>query len=111
MSGSRSIGTILVACSAFLTLAACSRTSDGTVVADSRIPVPDMTIPSIDPIVPSWMRKKPQPEPVAQNFPEPPHTEQPRPRTKTQPPVVRSSSGNLSCENKTEAGRVHMVCK
>lgn len=111
MSGSRSIGTILVACSALLTLAACSRTSDGTIVADSRIPVPDMTIPSVDPIVPSWMRRKPQPEPVATHFPAAPQTEQPRPRRKAQPPVVRSSSGNLSCENKTEGGRVRMVCQ
>lgn len=111
MSGSRSIGTIFVACSAFLTLAACSRTSDGSIVADDRIPMPDMTLPSVDPIVPSWMRKKPQPEPVAANFPPVPETERPRARAKTSPPVVRSSSGNLSCENKTEDGRVRMVCK
>lgn len=70
-----------------------------------------MMIPSVDPFVPSWMRKKPQPEPVAANFPSPPETEQQRSRRKTQPPVVRSSSGNLSCENKTEGGRVHMVCQ
>ena len=111
MSGSSSIGTILVACGALLALAACSRTSDGTIVADSRIPVPDMMIPSVDPIVPSWLRKKPKPEPVATNFPSPPAAEQPRSRRKTQAPVVRTKSGNLSCENKTEGGRVRMVCQ
>jgi hypothetical protein len=111
MSGSRRIGMIVIACGALWTLAACSRTSDGTIVADSRIPVPDMTLPSVDPLVPSWMRKKPKPEPVAATFPPAPETEQPRARRKTQPPVVRSKSGNLSCENKTENGRVHMVCQ
>jgi hypothetical protein len=112
MSGSRNIGTILVACGALLTLAGCSRTSDGSIVAVSHIPVPDMTIPSVDPVVPSWMRRKPRPEQVAVNFPAPPQTEQPRPRRrKAQPPVVSSNSGNLSCENKTEGGRVRMVCQ
>lgn len=111
MSGPRSIGTILLACGTLLALGGCTRTSDGSLVADSRIPMPNMNIPSVDPMVPSWMRRNPQPEQVANNFPPAPQGEQPRPRRTAKPPVVRSNSGNLACENKTEGGRVRMVCQ
>lgn len=110
-SGLRSIGMLVFACSALGALGGCSRTSDGTLVSDNSLHMPNMSIPSVDPVVPSWMRRSPQPEVVAQNFPPPPESEQARPRRNAKPPVVRSNSGALSCENKTEGGRVRMVCK
>lgn len=93
--------------------AGCSRTSDGTIVADNPVSMPNFDMPQMS--VPSWMRRQPaEPEPVAANFPPPPVVEAAGPpptRRKARPPVVRSGSGSISCENKTEGGRVRMVCQ
>ena len=113
MTGLRRIGVTMVAGSALFSLAACSRTSDGTIVADN-VPVqmPGLSLaPKTPEFVPGWMRKRPEPETYAANFPPPPETEDPAPRRKVRPPVVKSSSGKMACENKADQGRVRMVCK
>ncbi len=101
---------IVVAGSMMLPLAACSRTSDGTIVMDKPVALPSLHLPSAEPLIPSWMKRKPEPVPVAENFPPPP-SKRAAPRRKTRPPVVTSGSGNLACKNVSEGGRVHMVCE
>ncbi len=113
MTRMRRIGVIVVAGSMMLPLAGCSRTSDGTIVMDRPVTLPTLTLPSAEPLVPSWMKRKPEPEPVsvAQNFPPPPEKKKAPPRRKTQPPVVATGSGNLACKNVSEGGRVRMICE
>ena len=112
MTGSRKLATMAFAGSMLLPLAACSRTSDGTIVADNPVVLPSFNLMAAKPLVPSWMRKKPQPQPaeIAANFPPPP-VKKTRPRRNPSPPVVTTASGNLECTNQTDGGRVRMVCK
>ena len=97
-----------------LPLAACSKTSDGTVI----IPKPP-AISSLVPVqsfVPAWARSRRQPEPYAvpaaeTEFPEtPPASASPR---RIKPVMVRrDSTGKLACHNQTASnGRVRVVCK
>jgi hypothetical protein len=101
---------VVMAGSLLLPLGACSRTSDGTIVADKPIALPSLNLKPVK--MPSWMRKKPEPDPaaVAANFPPPP-AKKAAPRRKVRPPVVTTSTGNLACKNVSEGGRVRMVCK
>ena len=101
---------IVLAGSLVLPLGACSRTSDGTIVMDNPVVLPSLDLPSAEPLVPSWMKRKPEPASVARNFPPAPEKKA-APRHKTQPPVVASGSGNLSCRNVSEGGRVRMICE
>ena len=104
---------VVMAGSLLLPLGACTRTSDGTIVAENPIALPSFSLVPAKPLVPSWMmRKKPEPDPaaVAANFPPPP-AKKTAPRRKVRPPVVTTSSGNLACQNVSEGGRVRMVCK
>lgn len=113
MTGMGRVGMIVVAGSIMLPLAACSRTSDGTVVMDKPAGLPSFNLMQGKTFVPSWMKRKaPEPEPaaVAQNFPPPP-ARRTAPRRKTRPPVVATGSGNLACKNVSEGGRVRMVCE
>lgn len=100
----------VVAGSMMLPLAACSRTSDGTIVMDKPVVLPSLNLPSAEPLIPSWMKRKPEPAPVARNFPPPP-AKKTTPRRKAHPPVVTTGSGNLACKNVSEGGRVRMVCE
>lgn len=114
MSMTRGVSFMIIVSSLALLPAGCSRTSDGTIVADPPVSLPSLSLPRVRPIAPAWMsRQQPAPEPdmAAANFPPPPETERPAPRRKARPPVVRSSAGNLQCENKTDGGRVRMVCQ
>jgi len=112
MVGTRRIGAILVAGSVMLPLAACSRTSDGTIVVEKPAALSNIRFPEVKPSVPQWMRRKqPEPQPVAEpNFPPPPITAT-APRHRPRPPVVQSNAGKLSCKNVSEGGRVRMVCQ
>jgi hypothetical protein len=113
MTGMGRVGMIVVAGSMMLPLAACSRTSDGTVVMDKPAGLPSFNLMQGKTLVPSWMKRRaPEPEPaaVAQNFPPPP-AKRTTPRRKTRPPVVATGSGNLACKNVSEGGRVRMVCE
>lgn len=102
---------MITAGSLLLPLAGCSRTSDGTIVVDKPAALPSFTLMPVKPIVPSWMKRKPDPEPVVEpNFPPPPANETSAPKRKTKPPVVTSGSGNLACRNISQSGRVRMVC-
>lgn len=103
---------IVVAGSIMLPLGACSRTSDGTVVMAKPVALPSFSLKPAAPLIPSWMRPKPEPEPVsvAANFPPPPVTRT-APRRKARPPVVATSAGKLACKNVSEGGRVRMVCE
>jgi hypothetical protein len=109
MGGTRGIGLMMVAGGIVLSLAACSRTSDGTIVHP--VVLPKVSLAPATPRVPSWMKwKKSEPEMVvAENFPPPPRKTPVR-RSKPRPPVVTSGSGNLACKNVTESGRVRVVC-
>lgn len=111
MVDTRRIGMIVVAGSLLLPLGACSRTSDGTIVAENPVALPSLNLMPVKPVLPSWMRRK-QPEPVvaAANFPPPP-AKRTAPRRKPRPPVVKTASGKLECKNQTEGGRVRMVCQ
>ncbi|MCX7303777.1 MAG: hypothetical protein NTV73_05495 [Hyphomicrobiales bacterium] len=105
------IGAIMVTGGLLLTLAACSRTSDGTIVMDQPVDLPGLNLVPPKPAVPSWLKfKSAKPEPVGSSFPPPPATKA-APRRKLQPPVVATSSGKLDCRNQTEGGRVRMVCE
>lgn len=113
MTGMRRIGVVMMAGSMMLPLAACSRTSDGTIGVDKPVALPSLNLMPAKPLVPSWMKRKPpEPDPasVAANFPPPPATRT-APRRKTRPPVVASGSGNLACKNVSEGGRIRMVCQ
>ena len=112
MTGSRKLATMAFAGSMMLPLAACSRTSDGTIVMDNPVALPSLNLMAAKPFVPSWMRKKPEPEPaeIAANFPPPP-VKKTAPRRKPRPPVVATASGELECRNQTDGGRVRMVCQ
>jgi hypothetical protein len=112
MFGTRRIAMVVMAGSLLLPLGACTRTSDGTIVVEKPIALPSLSLMPVKPLVPSWMRKKPEPDPaaVAANFPPPP-AKKTAPRRKVRPPVVTTSSGNLACQNVSEGGRVRMVCK
>lgn len=109
----RRIGVTMVAGGALLSLAACSRTSDGTIVADNMpMQMPGLNLaPKTPEFVPDWMRKQPDPESYDANFPPAPEAQSQRSRTQVRPPVVKSGSGNIACENKAVEGRVRMVCK
>ncbi len=113
MTGLRRIGVTMVAGSALFSLAACSRTSDGTIVANNMpMEMPGLNLaPKTPEFVPGWMRKQPEPDTYDANFPPPPEAENHRSRTKVRPPVVKSGSGKIACENKAVEGRVKMVCK
>ena len=63
MTGSRKLATMAFAGSMLLPLAACSRTSDGTIVVDKPVVLPSFNLMAAKPLVPSWMRKKPEPDP------------------------------------------------
>jgi hypothetical protein len=114
MVGTRSIGMIVMAGSLMLLpLLGCSRTSDGTIVADKPVALPSFNLMPAKSLVPSWMRRKerqPEPAVAASNFPPPP-ARKTAPRRKTVPQVVATASGKLECKNETEGGRVRMVCK
>ena len=98
-----------------LPLAACSKTSDGTVIMP-KPPAISSLVPS-SAFVPSWMRsKKPEPQPeivAAAAFPPPPASSAPKAKRRIQPVIVRrNSSGKLACNNETGPnGRVRVVCK
>lgn len=93
-----------------LSLAACSRTSDGTIVVDKPAALPSFNLMPVKPVVPSWMKRKPKPV-VEPNFPPAPASKAAPPRRKAKPPVVASGSGNLACKNVSDGGRVRMVCE
>lgn len=110
MAGMVRIGMIVVAGSILLPLGACSRTSDGTIVMDKPVALPSMNLKMPNPQLPAWMKPRPEPVAVAQNFPPAP-ARKAVPRRKSRPPVVTSGSGNLACKNVSEGGRVRMVCE
>lgn len=112
MVGTRRVGMMVVAGSLLLPLGACSRTSDGTIVMDNPVAIPDfnLNLMPAEPLVPSWMRRKrPEAASAGQNFPPPP-AHKTAPKRKARPPVVQTSSGKLACKNVSEGGRVRMVC-
>jgi hypothetical protein len=105
------IAAVMVAASMLLAVAACSRTSDGSIRVDTPVALPGLNLAPPKPAVPSWMKfGSAKPEPVGSNFPPPPATKA-APKRKSQPPVVKANSGKLECKNQTENGRVRMVCK
>jgi len=111
MVGLNKIGAMMVAGGMLLSLAACSRTSDGSIVVDTPVDLPGLNLAPPKPAVPSWMKfKSAKPGPVGSSFPPPPATKA-APKRKVQPPVVKANSGKLDCKNQTENGRVRMVCK
>lgn len=111
MTGLLRIGAMITAGSLLLPLVGCSRTSDGTIVVEKPAALPSFNLIPVKPIVPSWMKRKPDPEPVAEpNFPPPPASRAAAPKRKTRPPVVTSGSGKLACKNVSQGGRVRMVC-
>ncbi len=100
---------MLVAGGLLLPLAACARTSDGTLIVPKTPPIPSVNLEPAKRFVPSWM-KADAPEPVvANNFPPPP-AKAAVPRRKAKPPVLTTKSGNLACRQVGEGGRVRMVC-
>lgn len=110
MSGTRRIGIVFVAGSLLLPLAACSRTSDGTIIVPRTPPIPTVSMEPARRFIPSWM-KRDEPEPaVAESFPPPPQKKA-APRRTARPPVVTTSKGNLACRNVSEGGRIRMVCE
>ncbi|MEW9808038.1 hypothetical protein ABUE31_18785 [Mesorhizobium sp. ZMM04-5] len=108
MNGVRRIGVAIAAGSMMLTLAACSRTSDGTVVLPKAATIPTIDLAPAGRFVPSWMKRN-EPTRAAHNFPPAPEKKTP-PRRKTQAPVVSSGSGNLACKTVNDGTRVRMVC-
>jgi len=110
MIGMRLVCMIVMAGS-WLALAACSRTSDGSIRVDTPVDLPGLNLAPPKPAVPSWMKfGSAKPEPTGSNFPPPP-ADNTAPKRKVLPPVVKTSSGKLDCKNQTENGRVRMVCK
>lgn len=111
MMGLYRFGTMMVAGSMLLSIAACSRTSDGSIVVDTPVDLPGLNLAPPKPAVPSWLKlKSAKAEPVGSYFPPPPATKA-APKRRAQPPVVKANSGKLECKNQTENGRVRMVCK
>ena len=117
MLGTRRIAIISFAGCWLLPLAACSRTSDGTVIIEK--PPAIATLLPVKPALPSWMRKK-QPEAeeavvVASQFPPPPAPARKvaATRKRIKPIGVRpDANAKLACRNQTGAGgRVRVVCK
>jgi len=102
---------MMIAGGLLLSLAACSRTSDGSIRVETPVDLPGLNLAPPKPAVPSWMRfGSAKAEPVGPNFPPPPAPKA-APKRKTQPPVVKANSGKLECRNRTENGRVRMVCE
>ena len=98
-----------------LSLAACSRTSDGTVVMKK--PPAIFTLLPVKPLLPSWMRRK-QPEAeeapvVASQFPPAPARKAAAPKKRLKPLVVRpDANAKLACVNQAgTGGRVRVVCQ
>lgn len=108
---------VVAACSGLLPVAACTRTSDGTVVMQQP--------PSMSAMMPGWAKPRflrPQPSPAAATYDPPSETARVAPSNASQRiarvrPVragVRvNSSAKLSCVNRTVAGggRVKVVCQ
>jgi hypothetical protein len=97
-----------------LPLAACSRTSDGTVVV-KKPPAISALLP-VKPVLPSWMRRKQtrvEETSVVSQFPPPPARKTAPARKRMKPLVVRpDASAKLACRNQTGAGgRVRVVCQ
>ncbi len=97
-------------------LAACSRTSDGTVVM-KKPPAISALLP-VKPVLPSWMRRKQsqveEAPVVASQFPPPPARKTSvTTRKRMKPLVVRpDTSAKLACRNQTgPGGRVRVVCQ
>ena len=114
LTGMNRFAAAALAGACLLPLAACSKTSDGTVI----MPKPP-AISSLVPVqsfVPAWARSRRQPEPYAvavaeTDFPEAPPASTPPRRIK---PVMvrRDSAGKLACHNQTASnGRVRVICK
>lgn len=98
-----------------LPLAGCSKTSDGTVILP-KPPAVSSLMPTT-PLVPSWMRRRQQPQTyeavyAEDEFPTPPSSP-PAAKRRIKPVMVRrDSSGKLACSNQAGAnGRVRVVCK
>jgi hypothetical protein len=96
---------IIVVCCGLFPVAACTRTSDGTVVMKKP--------PQISSLLPSWTpwkRRKADPAPVPVAFPPPPAAAPVKPRQKPLLPQARAMT--LDCTNRSDAGgRVRVVCK
>ena len=111
MNGMRGIGMVVATGGILLSLTACSRTSDGTIVSDLPMEMPGVSLaPTAPAYVPSWMTRKPREPEAAPNFPPPPETRKGQ-RRKAGPPVIKTGSGNIACENRKVDGRVRMVCR
>lgn len=111
MSGMRGIGMVVATSGVLLSLTACSRTSDGTIVSDLPMEMPGVSLaPAAPAYVPSWLKRKPPEAEAAPNFPPPPEVRK-RQRRKAGPPVIKTGSGDIACENKKVDGRVRMVCR
>lgn len=98
-------GIAIVLCCGLVPVAACTRTSDGTVVMKRP--------PSISALLPPWMRRDTraiaQP-PTAADSAAPP-TGPPARRT-TRPSLLQGASRSLACRDVTEAGGpVRIVCR
>ena len=108
MTGPYRFAVLGLACCGLLPLAACSRTSDGTVI----VPKP----PAVSSLLPSWrLAGTRQPEPVPESVVamqvQPDLTPPDPPRAKAKPPVRLGPTAKLACHNQTEAnGRVQVVC-
>jgi hypothetical protein len=113
--GTHRIAAIFLAGCWLLPLAACSRTSDGTVVM-KKPPAISTLLPG-KPVLLSWMRRKPSPpeEPsiVAAQFPPPPERKAARAKKRMTPAAVRpDADAKLVCHNQTGSdGRVRVICK
>lgn len=108
------LAVLAFAAASLLPLAACSRTSDGTVILP-KPPAVSSLVPT-ERLVPAWMRRR-QPEAydvaaAETAFPEPPPAARPAQRRIKPVMVRRDASGRLACRNQTGAnGRVRVVCK
>lgn len=115
MTATRRIVLIALAGCWLLPVAACSRTSDGTVVMKK--PPAISTLLPVKPVLPSWMHKK-QPEAemapvVASEFPPPPARKPAAPKKRITPVGVKpDANAKLACLNQAGAGgRIRVVCK
>ena len=106
---------IVLAGACLLPLAACSKTSDGTVILP-KPPAVSSLVP-VSSFVPSWARRsKPETSEtiIAESrFPPVPESTPAPAKQRIKPVVIRRDpSGKLACANQTGAnGRVRVVCK
>ena len=107
----RRIAFAVLLCAGLVPLAACTRTSDGTVVLKKPPAMPNL--------MPSFFRRAeisrfpPAPQPETQSAAPVTAAKPSPPRRKAQSgPIKVAPTGALTCKNEVQPnGRVHVVCK